>query len=143
MTSRVTWGLVALFCIAVFAVTVPLALGVDEGQRRCRATSATGKQVFVQFCGKCHQMKAAGSQGTLGPNLDHDNATQGVDYNRVVTAVREGIGGIAAEYTFAKKCSPTSPRCLTWNQLYDVAKFVVTKRPGGVGKSPTPRPAPG
>jgi mono/diheme cytochrome c family protein len=134
MTSRVTWGLVALAAISVFSLAVPLALGSTKPPAKKHqlmpGNVVSGKKVFVQFCGKCHMMRAAGSRGTIGPNLDQDTA--GVNYSRVVTAVREGIGGIQAEYTFARKCSPTSPRCLTWNQLHDVAKFVVTKRPGGV-----------
>ncbi len=130
MTSRFTWGLVALVAIASFSLAVPFALGSTKPKPVPMPGNVTsGKHVFVQFCGKCHMMRAAGSRGTLGPNLDQDTA--GVNYSRVVTAVREGIGGIQAEYTFANKCSPTSSRCLTWSQLHDVAKFVITKRPGG------------
>ena len=49
----------------------------------------------------------------LGPNLDQDAVT----YTRVVTAIEEGVGGIQAEYVL---------RSVTFNQVYDVAKFVVT-----------------
>jgi mono/diheme cytochrome c family protein len=133
MTSRFTWGLVALVALAAFLLAVPFALGSKSTAMPGNVTQ--GKLVFIQFCGKCHMMHAAGSQGTIGPNLDQD--TQGVDYSRVITSVREGIGGIQAEYTFGKNCSPTSSRCLTWDQLHSVAKFVVTKRPGGIGRSYT------
>jgi mono/diheme cytochrome c family protein len=127
MTSRVTLGLVALVSVAAFTLAVPLAFGSKGGAMPGNA--AIGKPVFVQFCGKCHALKAVGAKGTLGPNLDQDK----VPYTRIVTAVREGIGGIQAEYTFANRCSPSSSRCLTWNQLYSVAKFVIVARAGGPG----------
>ena len=84
-------------------------------QRAARATSPPGKKVFVAFCGKCHTMAAAGSTGTLGPNLDQDAVT----FSAVVTAIEEGVGGIQAEYVL---------RSVTFSQIYDVAKFVVTDR---------------
>lgn len=128
MKSRATWGLAALVSVAAFVLSAPFAFGSGATTSvRSAATqpgnAAAGKPVFVKFCGKCHTMKAAGSRGTLGQNLD----TVVVDYARVITAVREGIGGIQAEYTFANKCSPTDSRCLTWDQLRNVAKFVVVK----------------
>ncbi len=82
-------------------------------QARCPGSAAAGKKVFIAFCGKCHTMAAAGSQGTLGPNLDQDKVT----YSAVVSAIEQGVGGIQAEYVL---------RSVTFNQIYDVAKFVVT-----------------
>lgn len=32
--------------------------------------TARGKQLFQQKCGGCHTLRAAGSKGTVGPNLD-------------------------------------------------------------------------
>jgi mono/diheme cytochrome c family protein len=32
--------------------------------------SAEGKEVFTANCGSCHTLKAAGTTGTVGPNLD-------------------------------------------------------------------------
>jgi mono/diheme cytochrome c family protein len=34
------------------------------------ASLTTGKEMFVQSCGACHVMQAAGTQGQIGPNLD-------------------------------------------------------------------------
>ncbi len=39
-----------------------------------------------------------------------------------MTAIEEGVGGIQAEYVL---------RSVTFNQVYDVAKFVVTMRAAG------------
>jgi mono/diheme cytochrome c family protein len=32
--------------------------------------SASGQQLFTQKCGSCHVLEAAGTQGTIGPDLD-------------------------------------------------------------------------
>ena len=52
---------------------------------------------------------------TIGPNLDRDP----VNYTNVVNAVIQGVGGVQAEYLL---------RILTFPQIYDVAKYVVTAR---------------
>ena len=120
MKSRITWGLVGLLCIAAAVFVIP-AMGARSDTSQGvgdPGNFADGKKVFVQFCGKCHALKAAGSKGTLGPNLDQDAVT----FNRVVTAIEEGVGGIQAEYVL---------RNVTFNQVYDVAKYVVTARQAG------------
>ena len=121
MKSRFSWGLPALFFVAAVTAAVP-ALGAgsnsSRGGQSYPGDAVLGKQVFVQFCGKCHTLKAAGSTGTLGPNLDQDAVT----FTRVVTAIEEGVGGIQAEYVL---------RNVTFDQVYDVAKYVVTVRAAG------------
>ncbi len=137
MRSRSTLAFALCACLAAAAVAIPVALastaprtglvesnGVSSGSISTDpGNPVAGKQVFVQFCGKCHTMAAAGTSGTLGPNLDQDK----VNYTRVVTAVIEGIGGIQAEYKLQHTCSANlGPRCVTFSELHDVAKFVVT-----------------
>jgi cytochrome c553 len=88
----------------------------DDGPvKNLPGNPAVGKKLFVVFCGKCHVMKAAGTKGTLGPNLDRDP----VSYTNVINAVVQGVGGIQAEYLL---------RVMKFSQLYDVAKFVTTAR---------------
>ena len=92
------------------------ANGVGDGPLKdLPGNAAVGKKLFVVFCGKCHQMQAAGTKGTIGPNLDRDK----VSYTNVVNAVVQGVGGIQAEYLL---------RVMKFQQLYDVAKFVTTQR---------------
>jgi mono/diheme cytochrome c family protein len=120
MNSRVTLGLAALICIAAVVFAIP-AMGARTSSGQGAGDPGNmvdGKKVFIQFCGKCHALKAAGSKGTLGPNLDQDAVT----FNRVVTAIEEGVGGIQAEYVL---------RNVTFNQVYDVAKYVVSVRQAG------------
>jgi len=121
--------LLTLLTVGVLAVALPVSAdnykpgpvsesnGVgDVGPLKdAPGNAAVGKKLFVVFCGKCHVMKAAGTTGTIGPNLDRDR----VSYTNVINAVVQGVGGIQAEYLL---------RVLKFQQLYDVAKFVTTAR---------------
>ena len=108
---------------------VPVALGAtSKSAASAKSTAAAastnpgdaavGKQVYIAFCGKCHTLAAAGSKGTLGPNLDRDK----INFNCVVSAVEQGVGGIQAEYVL---------RFVTFAQVYDVAKYVMAVRQKG------------
>jgi mono/diheme cytochrome c family protein len=117
MGRRVTWWLVSCAAVAAIVVAVPVALGAT-GKSSTPGDATAGKQIYVAFCGKCHTLSAAGSKGTLGPNLDNDK----INFNCVVSAVEQGVGGIQAEYIL---------RFITFNQVYDVAKYVMSARQKG------------
>ncbi|MGH2979158.1 MAG: c-type cytochrome [Solirubrobacterales bacterium] len=53
---------------------------------------AEGKQIFTQSCGTCHTLADAGTNGTVGPNLDQ----LGPDKDRVVNAIENGGTGTGA-----------------------------------------------
>jgi mono/diheme cytochrome c family protein len=55
-------------------------------------TVASGEEIFVDNCGTCHMLSAAGPSGTVGPSLDG----LGLDASAVETQVREGGGGMPA-----------------------------------------------
>jgi mono/diheme cytochrome c family protein len=75
-----------------------------------------GKAVFASSgCGACHTMNAAGSSGTVGPNLDD----AGPSYELVVERVTLGLGGMPE---FGSQLEP--------QQIADVAQFVVTSTGG-------------
>jgi mono/diheme cytochrome c family protein len=72
--------------------------------------AAAGKEVFASAgCGGCHTLSAAGSTGSVGPNLD-DAAPS---YDKVVTQVTNGGGAM-----------PSFEDDLTEQQIQDVAAFV-------------------
>lgn len=50
------------------------------------AGSAQGKSIFVANCGSCHTLAAAGTNGTVGPNLDQKQPNKA----RVVKQVTNG-----------------------------------------------------
>jgi mono/diheme cytochrome c family protein len=94
LLAPVTW-LAALFAVVVLLVG-PEVIGAKKPSRYVPGAPATtapapaaGQQVFASAgCGGCHTFKAAGSSGTVGPNLDDlkpDAAT-------VEATVRDGAG---------------------------------------------------
>ena len=68
-----------------------------------------GKKIFQTECGSCHTLSAAGTTGTVGPNLDQLKPSQ----PRVVHQVTFGGAIMPA---FKGKLSPA--------QIQAVAKFV-------------------
>jgi mono/diheme cytochrome c family protein len=52
----------------------------------------TPAQTFAGTCGSCHTLKAAGTSGTFGPNLDELKP----DVERVKAAIASGPGGMPA-----------------------------------------------
>jgi outer membrane protein assembly factor BamB len=54
--------------------------------------AASGKTVFASNCGSCHTLNAAGTSGTVGPNLDQLKP----DMATVERQVRNGGGGMPA-----------------------------------------------
>jgi mono/diheme cytochrome c family protein len=68
--------------VAAYVATVAARPGKDTGALAAAGgvqgtTPAAGKQVFtgVGGCGSCHTLAAAGTTGTVGPNLDTDLKT--------------------------------------------------------------------
>jgi mono/diheme cytochrome c family protein len=73
--------------------------------------ATAGKQVFADAgCGTCHTLSAAGTQGTIGPNLDDLKPS----FDAVVSQVTDGGGGM-----------PAFKDQLTQQQIDDVAAYVV------------------
>jgi sulfite dehydrogenase len=71
---------------------------------------AAGKAVFASAgCGGCHTLKAAGSNGTVGPNLDDKKPPLSLILDRV---------------TNGKPPMPSFKGTLTDKQIADVAAFV-------------------
>jgi glucose dehydrogenase/mono/diheme cytochrome c family protein len=89
--------------------------------------AALGRQVFTQNCGSCHTLAAAGTSGTIGPNLDTLHPSEAV----VEHQVRNGGPGM-----------PAFEGQLTDAQIKAVARFVATRanpaaaKPKGPGKTP-------
>jgi mono/diheme cytochrome c family protein len=72
---------------------------------------AKGKQIFAdKGCGGCHTLSDAGSNGTVGPNLDDAKPS----FELAVTRVTEGRGAM-----------PTFKDQLSAQEIADVASYVV------------------
>jgi cytochrome c553 len=68
-----------------------------------------GERVFAANCGSCHTLKAAGTSGEAGPNLDE----LGPDQGTVERQVESGGGGM-----------PSFKGTLTPEEITDVAAYV-------------------
>ena len=73
--------------------------------------ATSGKDIFSANCGSCHTLKAAGTSGNVGPNLDQLKP----DQQRVQTQVINGGGAMPA---FKGTLTPT--------QITAVAKYVAS-----------------
>jgi mono/diheme cytochrome c family protein len=119
--------------VAAYVALVAAQPGHDTGalatavQQKVAITAAAGKQVFttVGGCGACHTLAAAGTTGTVGPNLDQrlasDCATsasksiRGARYAQCIkTAIIKPYAYIPSGYhagvmpsNFAQTLSPT------------------------------------
>jgi sulfite dehydrogenase len=73
------------------AVAFPLVAAIAVGAAGCGSTAKGPAGQFASLgCGSCHTLKAAGSHGNVGPNLD--KLKPSVD--AVEQQVRNGGGGM-------------------------------------------------
>jgi mono/diheme cytochrome c family protein len=83
------------------------------------AAELHGRDLFVQHCGACHTLDAAGTVGNVGPNLGDIAITEG----DVLQAIRNGGG----QHAKGQGTGPSGnmPRNLvTGKDAQDVAAFV-------------------
>ena len=77
--------------LAVAALLAGCGGGGSKTTTSSSGSTSSGKQVFADAsCGNCHTLQAAGSTGTLGPNLDTLKPTR----DQVVQQVKSGGGGM-------------------------------------------------
>jgi cytochrome c5 len=76
---------------------------------------AAGEEIFVANCGTCHTLTAAGTSGTVGPNLDDTSFDQGAVEDQVTL----GGGGM-----------PAFEGQLSEDEIQNVAAFVVASEAG-------------
>jgi predicted ferric reductase/mono/diheme cytochrome c family protein len=104
----------AALLLAVGAVvgneTISRDGGDSEGTAQVTGPVSAGKSVFAAAdCGECHALEAAGSRGSVGPDLDESKP----DAARVRDVVTDGAGAM-----------PSFGDQLTDRQIRDVATFV-------------------
>ncbi len=88
----------------------PAATTTEDGGGSGTGDAANGEQVFASAgCGGCHTFEAAGSTGSVGPNLDDASLT----FDQVVEQVTNGGGAM-----------PAFGDDLTEQEINDVSAFV-------------------
>ena len=99
----VGWSLVVFFVVLLFAgprvvaedkpeAAPAKAQGTAPANTQGSAPAVDGKAVFTGTCGSCHTLSAAGTSGTVGPNLDDVS----LDASAIEGIVRDGRGGMPA-----------------------------------------------
>jgi cbb3-type cytochrome c oxidase subunit III len=131
--GRVTIGGAGLAAAALLASGCGTG-GVASASGRAPDTS-NGQTLFTSDCGSCHTLSAAGTTGTIGPNLDNafagsvqDGYQQSSIENLVLDQIREGSGQVAT-YTTSKKfkVQPSMPaNIVTGQDAVDVAAYVAS-----------------
>jgi len=96
--------------------TVPQEKKVEVPQQFANGDPDKGKPVFAANCTSCHTLKAAGSTGTVGPNLDQAKP----ELSLIVQRVRKGQGAM-----------PPFEGKLDVEQIRDVAAYVYDSTHGG------------
>ena len=126
-----------------------LAAGCGTGgpaSAGARPDLQNGETLFKEHCAACHTLAAAGTSGTVGPNLDNafaGDVKQGYPQssveNVVLDQIRQG-SGIIADYTTSKdfiernclndqaKCesTPMPANLVTGQDAIDVAAYVAS-----------------
>jgi mono/diheme cytochrome c family protein len=110
--------------------------GVASGGQR--PDTHSGQQLFTTSCGSCHTLSAAGTSGTIGPNLDNAFAAavkegypQSTIENVVLDQIRLGSGPIAT-YTTVKNGKGLTPQTqmpaniVKGQDAIDVAAYVAS-----------------
>jgi mono/diheme cytochrome c family protein len=77
------------------------------------ADLANGKALFPTTCGGCHVLAAAGTVGTVGPNLDKSNHSLAFVVDRVTNGDTDHRGVM-----------PAFAASLTAQQIRDIAAYV-------------------
>jgi len=137
--------------IAIFAV---VAAGCGAVNRVTSGDPATGRTLFIKTCGSCHTLAAAGTTGTIGPNLDDaffaDKSPTFSSGAGTIQTIRDLVRGqIAYAETDTGTGLPGMPaNLLRGQQAKDVAVFVaqcadvahckVGQTPSGVQKPTLP-----
>ena len=89
--APVTWAAAALAVVALLAG--PALIGAKADQPASGATAAPqGETIFADNCGSCHTLERAGTNGSVGPNLDDVKP----DAATVEATVRAGQGTMPA-----------------------------------------------
>ena len=102
--------------VPVVVATALLAAGCGTGGKAvAHADTQNGQKLFTASCGGCHTLAAAGTSGTVGPNLDDAKP----DYRKATARV-----------TLGKGVMPSFAKQLTAQQIADVAAYVVTATGG-------------
>lgn len=127
--------------IPALAAVALLAAGCGEagtGGLSAGGDTARGAELFKQQCGSCHTLAAAGTAGTIGPNLDDAFASvraQGFEESSIQQVV---AGQIKFPVTEPSTGEPGMPADLVTGDDVDAVAAYVASVAGKPGVEPPP-----
>jgi YVTN family beta-propeller protein len=127
--APVTWLAAAFTVLALLVGPTLIGAKADKpagGAVTAGTGAADGKKVFTSNCGGCHTLAAAGTNGSVGPNLDNLKPSAAV----VKTTVENGSGTM-----------PAFKGSLSAAEIDAVAAFVAGEKTATPTPTRTPRPA--
>jgi YVTN family beta-propeller protein len=127
--APVTWLAAAFTVLALLVGPTLIGAKADKpagGAVTVGTGTADGKKVFTSNCGGCHTLAAAGTNGSVGPNLDTLKPSAAV----VKTTVENGSGTM-----------PAFKGSLSAAEIDAVAAFVAGEKTATPTPTRTPRPA--
>ncbi|HUY71705.1 MAG TPA: c-type cytochrome [Gaiellaceae bacterium] len=117
----------ALGLVSAFTVTVGVpgaALAHPDAAPKIVGNAKSGKPVFQTTCGVCHRLKAAGSVGNIGPDLNKVSLSEVV----IIKAITNGGATVMSKVQAAKYTTQMTAyrNALTTARIQDIAAFVYT-----------------
>ena len=104
---------------ALLVVATLFAAGCGTGGKApAQADQQAGQKLFTERCGGCHTLAAAGTSGTLGPNLD--NAFAGPKAQQFKESTLENV--VLDQIRVAS--APMPANLVTGQEAVDVAAYV-------------------
>jgi mono/diheme cytochrome c family protein len=91
-STVVTLGVIAPIVVLALTKFAPEGPGAAPAAAPQQQADARAVQLFTANCGSCHTLSAAGTSGTIGPDLD----AQGPQRQQVLDAIENGGAGTGA-----------------------------------------------
>jgi mono/diheme cytochrome c family protein len=125
ISARRSARALALLAIGLVVATGLAACGDTVGYSEGSGDRIRGKELFVKGCGSCHTLADAGTNGTIGPDLDYafvQSRIDGLGDDTIQQVVR---GQIAYPVTEPSTGAPGMPADIfTGQDAEDVATYV-------------------
>src|SRR5579864_4742656 len=112
-----------LMAALALAVALPTA-SVSATAPKIVGNPKLGKKPFVSTCGVCHTLKAAGTVGEIGPNLDNVSLTE----ETIIKAITNGGATVMSKAAAAKYSTQmvAYKNVLSTKQIDNIAAYVYT-----------------
>jgi mono/diheme cytochrome c family protein len=145
-------GFLGGLALALTLATALLSAGCGTGGLASESGDvAHGKELFVQKCSSCHTLADAGTQGTIGPNLDDafsgpreqgfkESSIRNIVHGQILYPVANPSGVVKGPDGEEQRVQGMPAKLVTGNDAEDVAAYVAAVAgvsAAGGGTTPT------